>query len=336
MFHASILRLYSWKSVMRERQPPIWEPVEQIVERYLRPDQCHQWPLDPLFPLDVRFLRLNRKYDVPLHRPDHLEIVYLEAGEVGYQVGDRTCLLRKGDTIVVGDSIFHRCLRTGAVSAEVCSTVLSFRSEMISPGSPLGDDLRYLLPFSKQSSAFGNVIPADSGVASDVLTFVDRINQELPASTDRAQLSVRTYLKLILLSVVNYYASCHESRELILRGHDDLARLKPLFDYVTNHASDPIPVEDAARLTAMSPAYFMHFFRRATGTSFVNYLNNFRVMRAQQMLVDTDKNIAEISYQCGFCSQSYLGVVFKRFIGVSPFAYREISKKNADKKSRLD
>lgn len=296
---------------MQERQFPTWEPVEQIVERYLRPDQSHQWPLDPFFPLDVRFLRLNRKYDVPLHRPDHLEIVYLEAGEVGYQVGDRTCLLRKGGIIVVGDGILHRCLRTNAVSTEVRSTVLSFRPEMISPGSPFGDDFRYLLPFSKQSGAFGNVIAADCGVASDVLTFVDRISQELPASTDRARLSVRTYLKVILLSVVNYSAEHHESRELILRGHDDLARLKPLFDYLAIHASEPIHVEDAAHLAAMSPAYFMHFFRRATGTSFVNYLNNFRVIRAQQMLLDTDNNIAEISYQCGFCSQSYFGVVLR-------------------------
>ena len=315
---------------MPERQLLTWEPVEQIVERYLRPDQWHRWPLDPSFPLDIRFLRLNRKNDVPLHRPDHLEIVYLEAGEVGYQVGDHTCLLRKGDIVVVGDGISHRCLRTDAVSPEVHSTVLSFRPEMVSPGSPFGDNFRYLLPFSKQSSAFDNVIPADCGVASDLLMFVDRIRQELPASTDLARLSVRTYLKMILLSVVNYYASRHESRELILRGHDDLARLQPLFDYLAIHAGESIRLEDAAHLAAMSPAYFMHFFRRATGTSFVNYLNNFRIIRAQQMLVDTDKNIAEISYQCGFCSQSYFGVVFKRFVGVSPFAYRETSKNKSE------
>ena len=306
----------------------VWEPVDQIVERFIKPDSCHRWPLEPSFPLDLRFLCLNRDRDVPLHRPDHLELVYLESGEVGYQVGKRAYVLREGDIIVVGEGISHRCLRTGPPHSEVHSTVLYFQPELLAGTPSFGDDLRYLLPFSKQSEAFQNVIPAESGIASEVLGFIHRIRGELPANSDRGRLSVRTYLKMILLLVGNYYASQHDSCELMSRGHDDLARLKPLFNYLAIHLADPIRVEDAAHMSAMSPAYFMHFFRRATGNSFICYLNKLRVNRAQSLLIETDKSIAEISYESGFCSQSYFGVLFRRFSGVTPFAYRDTTRIN--------
>jgi transcriptional regulator GlxA family with amidase domain len=54
----------------------------------------------------------------------------------------------------------------------------------------------------------------------------------------------------------------------------------------------------------------------------VNHLNRLRVRRAQYLLADTDRSIAEIGHEVGFCSQSYFGVVFRRVSGASPFAYR--------------
>jgi quercetin dioxygenase-like cupin family protein len=123
-------------TVVEHLEHPVWVPVQYVVERNLKPDSYHHWPLEPTFPLDIRFLCLNRDRDVPLHRPDHLEIVYLEEGEVGYQVGSPTCTLRQGDIIVVGDNISHRCLRTNNVHSEVHSTVLYFRPELVAPGSP--------------------------------------------------------------------------------------------------------------------------------------------------------------------------------------------------------
>jgi AraC family transcriptional activator of pobA len=313
-------------SVMQQHDPPVWEPVQDIVERFIKPDRRHHWPLSPTFPLDIRFLRLNRNLDVPPHRPDHLEIVYVEQGEVGYEVGDRTCTLHPGDIIVVGDKILHRCLRTKLAHPDVHSTVLYFRPELVTSGSPFGDDLRYLLPFSRQNESFCNVIAAEGGIAGDVLTFLQRIRREMDATSDHARFAVRTYVRLILALIGNYYMSNRESRDTMMRSHDDLSRLKPVFEYISANLSESIRVENAARLAAMSPTYFMHYFRKTTGSSFVHYLNTLRVSRAQYLLAETDKSIAEISYEAGFCSQSYFGTVFRRFAGLTAFTYRTQSR----------
>jgi hypothetical protein len=65
--------------------------------------------------------------------------------------------------------------------------------------------------------------------------------------------AIRTYLKLILVLVGNYYASQQDSRDLMMRSHDELGRLRPLFDHLALHYGDPIRVEDAARLSARAP-----------------------------------------------------------------------------------
>jgi transcriptional regulator GlxA family with amidase domain len=54
----------------------------------------------------------------------------------------------------------------------------------------------------------------------------------------------------------------------------------------------------------------------------VAYLNRFRVARAQGLLTSTDKAIAEIGLETGFCNQSYFGVIFRRITGMTPLEYR--------------
>jgi YesN/AraC family two-component response regulator len=76
----------------------------------------------------------------------------------------------------------------------------------------------------------------------------------------------------------------------------------------------------------------MSFFKRATGQSFMAYLNHCRIERAQALLAMTGKSVSDISQEMGFCDQSYFGTVFRKLVGMTPAAYR--SKSRADGASR--
>jgi hypothetical protein len=52
-----------------------WEHVDSLVDRRIDTQKTHVWPFKSSFPVDVRFLILDRRQEVPLHRPDHLEVV---------------------------------------------------------------------------------------------------------------------------------------------------------------------------------------------------------------------------------------------------------------------
>ena len=71
----------------------------------------------------------------------------------------------------------------------------------------------------------------------------------------------------------------------------------------------------------MSSRNFTRFFRQATGQTFVAYLNGFRIEKARRLLAEGNKTIAEVSYEVGFCNQSYFGVVFRRLVHSAAHRY---------------
>jgi YesN/AraC family two-component response regulator len=166
------------------------------------------------------------------------------------------------------------------------------------------------------------VIPAGSGLSREIFDFIERIRGELPGDSERSRLAIKTYLKMILLALVNHYSELGVTRQALSLQQSNVKRLAPLLEHIEQYYQEPIRVNDAARLCAMSDCCFMHLFKQVTGRSFVAYLNAFRVARAQNMLTSTDKAIAEISLETGFCNQSYFGVIFRRITGMTPLEYR--------------
>ena len=298
-----------------------WERVDSLVDRQINREQFHIWPFAHTYPIDVRYLIMDRRHEIPKHRPDHLEVVVFESGELSYEVDDRRCTVQKDDVIVVGDRIHHRCLPIGPNQPPGRAVVLSFLPQLVHSGS-LGDDMQYLMPFMLQDSTCSNVIPAKAGRSREISDFIHRIRAELPGSSERSRLTIKTYLKMILLNLVNHYAAFGEARDALRRQEKNADRLSPALEHLSAHYSDPIRVDDAARLCAMSACCFMHLFKEVTGHSFVAYLNRFRIARSQEMLASSDRSIAEISLETGFCNQSYFGVIFRRVTGMSPLAYR--------------
>jgi AraC-like DNA-binding protein len=267
-----------------------------------------------------------------MHKPDHLEVVVFESGELGYEVEDRTCTVRKNDIIVVGDRIRHRCLPPDGTQRAARSVVLSFLPKLIHSGVPLGDDLQYLLPFTLPGS-FLNVIPAGTGLSREVFDLIERIRTELPGDSERSRLAIKTYLKMIMLGFVNYYAELGATREALCQQQNSVKRIAPVLDHIAQHYHEPIRVNDAARFCAMSDCCFMQSFKDVTGLSFIAYLNRFRVARAQDLLDKTDRAISDISLETGFCSQSYFGAMFRRITGTTPLQYRLNQKRSRPRRA---
>ena len=309
---------------MRAAGNGMWEQADGFVDRQIGRDSLHVWPFGGRYPIDVRFLVLDRGrgHVVPPHRPDHLEIVVFESGKLGYEVEGRPCEVGKNDIIVVGDRLRHRCFPLTASQTEARNVVLSFLPQTVHLGTPIGDDFQYLMPFSVYGEVVPNVIPAKTGLAREILDFIGRIREELPGEAERSRLAIRTYLKMILLALVTHCEGFSEARTAFDKQNEARERLQPIFAHLEQHYHELIRVTDAARLCAVSPCCFMSLFKEVTGQSFVTYLNAYRVVKAQAMLSLTQKPISEISLEAGFCNQSYFGMVFRRLTGVTPLVYR--------------
>jgi AraC-like DNA-binding protein len=173
-----------------------------------------------------------------------------------------------------------------------------------------------------QDANFPLIIDSSSSVAAQVSEWVGRIQSLLPAHSALGRLKVKTYLKMIMVLLAEHFNALQATEESFKRRERDLQRLRPLFDYIDKHYKEVITIEKAAALLYMSKSHFMRFFKRVTGQSFLMQLNRFRLAKAQTLIASTDKTIAEISQEVGFCDQSYFGLIFHRFVGMTPRQYK--------------
>ena len=84
-----------------------WENAARVIEPGVTASGIHVCPLDPKFPMDVRFLRLRRPASVALRRHDYFELLYMKSGSAVYRVQDRDVVVNQGDLFVMGSHLFH-------------------------------------------------------------------------------------------------------------------------------------------------------------------------------------------------------------------------------------
>ena len=94
-------------------------------------------------------------------------------------------------------------------------------------------------------------------------------------------------------------------------------------NYIDEHYTDGISLDEVAGQTGISRYYVSHLFKELMNTTFVGYVNELRLNRAAMLLVTTDKPIIEIASISGFNNLSNFNRAFKMHFNKTPSAYRK-------------
>ena len=292
---------------------------EAQIEPRVNPSGVHVWPSNSSRPIDFLFYGREGHHQVPIDGGEYFEVLYLCSGSAICHVQGRTFPFEEGDLVVIKSTLQNTIAwRTSPPGRLVA---LLFDPDLIRCDG-VGDGAEYLAPFLLQDSDFPHVVPARTGVPREVLEFMLRIRSELPTSSPMSCLAVRTYLKTLLMLLVNHYATHTGTVQIYQHQQRTVERLRPVFHYISENCGNTIQVGDAARMCGMSETHFMSSFKHVTGVSFMKYLNQYRIQQAQDLLARTDRSIADISLDTGYCDQSYFGAVFRKLAGTTPAAYR--------------
>lgn len=90
-----------------------------------------------------------------------------------------------------------------------------------------------------------------------------------------------------------------------------------------NYQRDMLSVREIAEAACLSTAYACTLFKSETGTTINQFISNYRMERAKQLLADPRNKITEIASQLGYSDSNYFGKSFKKLVGLSPTEYRE-------------
>ncbi len=100
-------------------------------------------------------------------------------------------------------------------------------------------------------------------------------------------------------------------------------RQKIILDYIHLNYDQPLRQGELAEKFHFSKEYFCRFFKRYTGQTFKEYLTEYRLIHAEQMLRSTGRSIVEIAHCNGFPDEQSFIRAFKNQYKESPGKYRK-------------
>lgn len=98
--------------------------------------------------------------------------------------------------------------------------------------------------------------------------------------------------------------------------------LRKAVEFIRGHYAERISLADAARHVWLSPSYLSSIFSSEMGMSFSACVQNVRIQKSKELLLDTHLPISRIAADTGFSDQSYFTKVFTRSEGSTPSRYR--------------
>ncbi len=153
--------------------------------------------------------------------------------------------------------------------------------------------------------------------------YIGMLNEKDLDETARQRIA-RSYSKDALRD--NLLAIVKETLEECLSRQDARDKRPVAFakDYIAKNYMDKVSVADVADLLFLNHDYFSSLFKKEAGTGFSDYLINYRMTAAKQLIRSGKHTIAQIAGMVGYPDSKYFSKLFKKVTGVSPKDYKRL------------
>ncbi|MDR1618746.1 MAG: helix-turn-helix domain-containing protein [Treponema sp.] len=124
-------------------------------------------------------------------------------------------------------------------------------------------------------------------------------------------------------------------KEAFLRrsGNFPLPLVKAI-GYIREHFAEPVQLSSAAGFSQVSPAYLSRLFSEHLKTSFVDFLTELRMEKAEQLIRESGMSIKEIAFAVGYQDPNYFSKIFRKLRGQSPTEFAEDLKSASENSGR--
>ena len=248
--------------------------------------------------LHVRFeLQDAPAFVFPAHWHEYVEILYLIRGQFSAIVQATEYQLNEGDLIIINSGDLHM------TRSNTCTYLLLQIS---------ASQMRQYLP-NFDTMRFDTIIPCSEQPAP-LRALLSEMNEIRQNPSDSYQLLFTSRLYEFLYHLCRSYS--HQIPSASLTGSQrDLQRVTHVMNWVKVHYPEPLSLETAADSLALSKEYFCRLFKKYTGQTFLEYLNDVRTMHLYEDLQNSDETITVLMEKNGLSNYKIFMRTFKKLYG---------------------
>lgn len=284
-------------------------------------------PISEVCPLSDKdcFLIVERyktQFTYPLHKHREFELNFIQNGAgVERTIGNSKAVISDVELVLVGEGLEHVWTQGSCKSKSIREITIQFSPDLL--GSSLlsknqFNSIREMLEKSKMGIAFP--LTAIMSVYAEI----DKI-----ATQNDPFVQFLDFLKILYnlsrfgtepLATSPYAGTDEES------GPD---RIKKINDFIAEHYADDLTLDKLAAHVGLTPTSLSRLYKQKTGDTLSNQVLGTRLGHAARELVNTERNIADICFSCGFNNLSNFNRLFKSRHGMSPREFRQTYTKSS-------
>jgi AraC-like DNA-binding protein len=253
------------------------------------------------------------------HWHEQIQFYYFTRGNAVIRCNSRKFEVNANDFAIINSKELHYIENIGG-----SLTLYMIKIDLTFIYSNKADSIQaqFLTPLSQNFILFENVVRNDESL----LRCVNRMIHEYFTKEIGFELAIKSQVYDLIVILLRGYVKkiCNENElksQLLLLQH-----FKNVINYIENSFTEKIDLEKLSKIAGFSKGHFCRLFKRITGMSAIDYINNLRINKAFDLLKSSDLNITEIALSCGFSDSNYFSRIFKNHKKISPMQMKKQSR----------
>ncbi len=255
---------------------------------------------DPEFPVQISIHDVQKHgYYTKPHWHEHMELIYVLEGEAIFEVNQMEVCARKGDFIVANSNDLHSIYCTGK---QLRDLVIIFEMDKISK------------TLAGKNALFQSYIQDDEIIAG----YIESLCEEFMEKKAESRLMCKGLVCMLIAHLTRHHAVAILEEKNMVKRAKRLERINVVLDYMEKHYAESISNKEFAQLIHVSENHFYYLFKEIVGLAPHQYINELRLKKAMNLLVNTDSTLTEVAEQTGFADYNNFGRKFKEYYGYPP------------------
>lgn len=257
---------------------------------------------------------------VPWHWHDEMEAILVECGEVFVSAGTEKYVLKRGEGFFINGGVLHAVWNADEKNGACRIRSIVFHPRLVGGSVDSIFWQSYVQPVLSDEFPKQICLSMQEPWHQETMKRIDaawRFGVEEP---EGYEIQVRYELSNLLLLLKSHGRSLQKrpSEKTVRDGE----RIKTMLQYIQANYGNEITIAQIAGSVMISESECLRCFRSMIGTTPIQYVKQFRIQRAEELLRETDLKVADIGARCGFQEMSYFARTFREIKGCTPSEYR--------------
>lgn len=236
--------------------------------------------------------------------------------------------LAEDETLLYGEALFH-CLVVVTTGSLTCSYVEDY---LVHKGDSLLLDCQHSLQLKGQQLTTGYIVMFQQLATKQALPqgrYVrvrpfGQFSLQLEQLFERMQAQQHFACQIQFLQLLERVWQASEQQFF----GDAKSKVEESITYIQKHYALPFSVEQLAQQANLSRRQYTRIFKKLTLATPIAYINQYRIFRAQELLLQTTDSVQKIALCVGFDDVHYFNRLFKKAMGCSPKGYIQLRQTN--------